>query len=32
MVGGLVDHAKPVPCGHPNTYAIKKFQKIELTQ
>ena len=26
MVGGFVDHAKPVPAGHPNTYAIKKFQ------
>jgi len=26
MVGGLVDHAIFMPAGHPNTYAIKKFQ------
>jgi len=26
MVGGFVDHARPVPTGHPNTYAIKNFK------
>ena len=32
MVGGFVDHARPVPTGHPNTYAIKKFQNLSFTQ